>query len=137
MFRLHADLFKVLSVDTRLKILDLLKLQGPLCVNDLADALDISASAVSQHLKVLKQAGLVRDERQGYFVPYDINITALEDCGKVLIKVCSCDCCGDEKSKDTSEVGEPDRLKLLSEYENELKRELDRVKERIEELKKQ
>jgi DNA-binding transcriptional ArsR family regulator len=49
---------------TRQAILERL-VTGPRAVGELADDLPVSRPAVSQHLKVLKDAGLVRDERQG------------------------------------------------------------------------
>ena len=53
-----ADLFKILSVDKRIEIIELLK-KEPMNVNSLADNLGVTQSAVSQHLRVLKAAGLV------------------------------------------------------------------------------
>ncbi|MBN1844923.1 MAG: winged helix-turn-helix transcriptional regulator, partial [Sedimentisphaerales bacterium] len=60
---------KVLSVGTRLRIIQLLNGRA-LCVNALAQRLGVSQSAVSQHLRVLRDAGLVIDEKRGYFVHY-------------------------------------------------------------------
>lgn len=53
-----ADIFKVLGEPTRLKILRVLW-QGECCVNELADAIDMEASAVSHQLRILRQAHLV------------------------------------------------------------------------------
>ncbi|MFQ6090459.1 MAG: ArsR/SmtB family transcription factor, partial [Candidatus Bipolaricaulia bacterium] len=61
-----AELFKLLSADTRIAIIELLK-HGPLKVNEIAGSLGISPSAVSQHLRLLKSAGLVRGKRDGYW----------------------------------------------------------------------
>jgi DNA-binding transcriptional ArsR family regulator len=47
--------------------------EGALCVGALAGLLGVSPSAVSQHLAVLRSAGLVIDERRGYFVHYRLN----------------------------------------------------------------
>lgn len=58
---------------------------GALCVNALANSLDITQSAVSQHLRVLRQAGLVRGERRGSFVHYSLNRETLDQF-KVLLK---------------------------------------------------
>jgi DNA-binding transcriptional ArsR family regulator len=90
----QAELFKVLGVESRIRIIELLKKKGPLGVNDLSAALRISASAVSQHLKVLKYAGLVRNERKGYWIPYQVDPAALEKCRDLLAKVCTCGCRG-------------------------------------------
>ncbi|NIA15253.1 MAG: metalloregulator ArsR/SmtB family transcription factor, partial [Nitrospiraceae bacterium] len=69
----QAEFFKVLSVESRIKIIALLKRKGPLGVNELSESLGITPSAVSQHLKVLRYAGLVRSERKGYWLPYEID----------------------------------------------------------------
>ncbi|NIN01029.1 MAG: metalloregulator ArsR/SmtB family transcription factor, partial [candidate division Zixibacteria bacterium] len=52
-------------VASRIRIIDLLKQKGPLGVNKMSELLGITPSAVSQHLKILKHAGLVRNERKG------------------------------------------------------------------------
>jgi len=62
-----ARIFKVLSVDTRVRIIELLK-ERSLCVNALAKTLDISPAAVSQHLRVLRDADAVVADKRGYFV---------------------------------------------------------------------
>jgi len=88
----HAELFKALSVETRIRIIELLKEKGPQGVKELAEILGITPSAVSQHLKVLKYAGLVHSERKGYWLPYEIDGVALENCGEMLSDVCRCGC---------------------------------------------
>jgi len=67
-----ARIFKVLGVPTRVKILRLLK-GGALCVGALAANLDVTQGAVSQHLRILRDAGLVIPERRGYFIHYWLN----------------------------------------------------------------
>jgi len=64
-----ARIFKVLSVDTRVRMLDMLA-HRQMCVGALARALDITPAAVSQHLRVLRDAGAVVAEKDGYFVHY-------------------------------------------------------------------
>lgn len=86
-----AGLFKVLSVDKRIEIIEFLK-KGEMSVNALADALGVTQSAVSQHLRVLKSAGLVRDERKGYWIYYSLNRDALEKCRERLNRICTCGC---------------------------------------------
>ena len=69
-----ADIFKALSDPTRLRLVKLLaEGEGALCVNALACKLGVSQSAVSQHLRVLRQTGLVRGERRGHFVHYSLD----------------------------------------------------------------
>ena len=67
-----ARIFKVLGVPTRVKILRLLK-DRALCVGALAANLDVTQGAVSQHLRILRDAGLVIPERRGYFIHYRLN----------------------------------------------------------------
>ncbi len=93
-----ADLFKILSVDKRIEIIEILK-KEPMNVNSLADMLGVTQSAVSQHLRVLKAAGLVKDERQGYWINYSLNKDALEKCRQRLTRICTCGCLGGNESK--------------------------------------
>jgi len=73
-----ARWLKVLSVGTRVRIVQLLKGRA-LCVNALAHQLDVTQSAVSQHLRVLRAAGLVIDEKRGYYVHYRLNEKTLAE----------------------------------------------------------
>jgi ArsR family transcriptional regulator len=74
-----AEMFKALSDPTRLRLVKLLgESRGALCVNALAHMLGVTQSAVSQHLRVLRQAGLVRSERCGQFVHYSLDEGGLE-----------------------------------------------------------
>lgn len=76
-----ARIFKVLSVDTRVRMVEMLK-RRTLCVNALARALDITPAAVSQHLRVLRDADIVKAEKKGYFIHYRVNDSTLVDWGK-------------------------------------------------------
>jgi len=67
-----ARLLKVLSVGTRVQIVQLLKGRA-LCVKALATRLDVTQGAVSQHLRIMRGAGLVIDEKRGYYVHYRLN----------------------------------------------------------------
>jgi len=71
-----ARLFKVLSVDTRVRMVQLLK-ERTLCVNAMAHMLEITPAAVSQHLRVLRDADIVIADKKGNFVHYRINADAL------------------------------------------------------------
>ncbi len=87
-----SEIFKVLSVETRVKIINLLKGQGPSGAKEIAATIGITTAAVSQHLKILRQAGLVRSERKGYWIPYSIDEKAMENCREILTEVCTCGC---------------------------------------------
>jgi len=135
MIKKQAEKFKALGVESRIKIIELLKNRGPLCVNELSEVLGISPSAVSQHLKVLKYAGLVKNERRGYWIHYEIDPVALEKCNQMLSEVCMCDCKGTERIHE-AQVDEPeDEMKLLEKYESELEKELTEIRVRIKEAK--
>ncbi len=124
-----AEIFKVLSVDTRVKIIELLKAKGPLGVKDISSNLGLTPPAISQHLKILRQAGLVRSERQGYWIPYSINAEAMESCREILNEVCTCGCQGTGKFKE-KELRKAS-LTALKKYEIELQKELNIVRERV------
>jgi ArsR family transcriptional regulator len=63
---------KAIADETRMKILSLL-LRHNYCVRALARKLELSEGAVSQHLKVMRDAELLSGEKKGYFMHYDVN----------------------------------------------------------------
>ena len=127
-----SDMFKALAVETRVKIIELLKCKGPLGAKNIAELVGITPAAVSQHLKVLRQAGLVRRERKGYWIPYSIDEKALENCRQLLNEVCQCGCGGTGRFKE-KELS-VSSLESLQKYERELRNELAVVRERIKEI---
>lgn len=66
-----SDLFKVFADSTRLRILHKL-FNGPISVGDIAEALDMSQSAISHQLKYLKNSNLVKSERNGKSIYYSL-----------------------------------------------------------------
>jgi DNA-binding transcriptional ArsR family regulator len=74
-----AEIFKALSSPTRLRLVKLLgEHEGALCVNALAKRLHVSQSAVSQHLRILRQTGLVRSVRYGSSKHYILDQNGLK-----------------------------------------------------------
>lgn len=67
-----ADLFKVFADTTRIKILYAL-MAGPLCVSDIVEAISASQTAVSHQLRALKQAHLVKVQRDGKNMIYSLS----------------------------------------------------------------
>lgn len=67
-----ARLFHALSDETRLSVVEMLR-DGERCVCELQDELDAAQSRLSFHLKVLKDAGLVVDRKEGRWVHYSLN----------------------------------------------------------------
>ncbi len=72
------DTMKALSDPTRREILRLLK-EGRRSAGEICGHFSISNASISRHLAVLRQAGLVRDCRQGQFIYYEIDTTVLQD----------------------------------------------------------
>ena len=79
-----SEIFKILSVETRIRIIELLKSKGPIGVKDIAKEMGITPAAVSQHLKLLRQAGLVNGARRGSFMHYSLDPDGLKNCRAAL-----------------------------------------------------
>ena len=69
---------KALSDKTRRDILTLLK-QGRKSAGEIAEAFPVTGAAISRHLSVLKEADLIRDEREGKYIYYELNASVLEE----------------------------------------------------------
>lgn len=69
---------RALSDPIRREILNLLK-SGRLSAGEITEHFDVTAASISRHLSVLKEADLIRDQRQGKFIYYDINTSVLEE----------------------------------------------------------
>lgn len=87
--------FKALADESRMSILKLL-LQHNYCVKALARNLNLTESAISQHLKVLREAGILTGERKGYFMHYHVNrdilrqlITQIEGLSGIESELCT------------------------------------------------
>jgi DNA-binding transcriptional ArsR family regulator len=129
---------KTLSDETRFELIRLL-LTHDLCVGALAHHLKISEAAVSQHLKLLREAGLVKGEKRGYWTHYLVEKDKLNelaellkgltnllpcpegvcikkqnskiDCHKEGTKMCDCKCQYPEKLKGKPEDCAPEQIK--------------------------
>ena len=69
---------KALSDPVRREILNLLK-NGRLSAGEISEHFPVTDAAVSRHLSVLKDADLIRDQRDGKFIIYTLNTSVLED----------------------------------------------------------
>jgi ArsR family transcriptional regulator, arsenate/arsenite/antimonite-responsive transcriptional repressor len=129
---------KTLSDETRFELIKLL-LAHDFCVGALAHRLRISEAGVSQHLKLLREAGLVRGEKRGYWTHYMVEksklnelaevlreltnilpcsegvcvkkVNAKIDCHKEGAKMCDCKCQYPEKLKGKPEECTPEQIK--------------------------
>lgn len=77
-----ADLFKIFSDSTRMRIMYRL-FDGPVSVGDIAEALDMSQSAISHQLRNLKENKLVKSEREGKSIKYSL----LDEHVKLIIEI--------------------------------------------------
>lgn len=73
-----AQTFKALSNPIRRSILELLK-AGKLSAGDIAGHFDVAGATISHHLSLLKQADLIREEKEKNFIYYELNTSVLED----------------------------------------------------------
>ena len=133
-----VQVFKTLSDETRFNLVKLL-LTHDVCVGAMAQRLGISEAAVSQHLKSLREAGLVKGEKRGYWTHYAIeknklnelaeslreltnllpcrdgvcikNLNNKIDCNKEGAKMCDCKCQYPEKLKGKPEECTPEQIK--------------------------
>ncbi len=72
------ETFRALADPTRREILDLLR-GGRLSAGEIGARFPVTAAAVSRHLAVLREAGLVDDEREGKHIYYRLNASVLEE----------------------------------------------------------
>jgi len=72
-FVLHAEVCKALANPKRLEILHTLAGEGRQCASDLMRATDLTKTNLSQHMRVLKLAGIVKSEREGVQVCYRLS----------------------------------------------------------------
>ena len=73
-----ADTFKALSDPTRREILNLLK-QKEMTAGEIVEHFQVSGATISHHLSILKQAGLVDDQKTGKYIYYRLNLTVFEE----------------------------------------------------------
>ena len=79
LFELQAELCKTLANPKRLEILEILKEHSEISVNELADLLEIPKANTSQHLAVLRQAGVVATRKDGINVFYSLRSTKISE----------------------------------------------------------
>ena len=72
------ETFKALSDGTRRRILGLLK-GGSLSAGEIGQHFDMTGETISHHLSILKDAGLVTDEKRGKYVYYELNLSVFEE----------------------------------------------------------
>ena len=100
-----AAFFKAVGDETRMKILCAVE-GGELCVNDIAEAVNMTKSAVSHQLKLLKEMGLVKARRDGKNIFYSLDDQHVVDILELAFthiehksheEGCCCNCCKSNK----------------------------------------
>ncbi len=84
-----AAVFKALSDETRLRILKAISEMRELCECNIVPAFGLSQPTISYHLKVLREAGLVRSERRGQWVYHRVSPRALLGVMRDLTELCT------------------------------------------------
>ena len=89
---------KALADPTRRDILNLLK-QGRLSAGEIGEKFPVTAASISRHLSVHKEAELIRDQREGKYIYYELNASVLEE---VMLWLASLKGEGDHEKVDNS-----------------------------------
>ena len=87
----HAALLRALADPTRLAMLELLlRAQGSLCACDIEGCFELSQPTISHHLRLLREAGLVRAQRRGTWMHYELEpdgVAAVRQLARELIEL--------------------------------------------------
>lgn len=84
----HAPLLRALADEARLELVARIAAAGgPICVCDLTPGLGLAQPTISHHLKVLRDAGVVRSERRGSWVYYSLELSILGALGELIARL--------------------------------------------------
>ena len=72
------ETMRALADPTRREILNMLK-AGRMAAGEIADRFPVTGASISRHLSILRDAGLIRDCREGKFIYYELNASVLEE----------------------------------------------------------
>ncbi len=106
---LPSQFFKLLSDETRVRCLLLIAREGELCVCELTEALDESQPKISRHLALLRQSGVLVDERRGQWVNYKVAESLPGWMAKIVDGLKSSNCLKEQYQQDIK------RLALMAE----------------------
>jgi ArsR family transcriptional regulator, arsenate/arsenite/antimonite-responsive transcriptional repressor len=81
----HESVFKALADPNRRKIIRLLRKHDTMNAGEIAEQFSISKPAISDHLRILKDANLIFADKQGQFILYQLNTSVLEELAAYLI----------------------------------------------------
>ncbi|HXN07683.1 MAG TPA: metalloregulator ArsR/SmtB family transcription factor [Nitrospiria bacterium] len=111
-YEMQAEICRSLAHPVRLQILDIL-FEGERNSRDLQEVLDIPKANLSQHLSVLKEAGLIETRREGLFQYLSVSIPQIQEACLLVKKVLGEKLAGEERKnlEAQRELTPPDRLK--------------------------
>ncbi len=89
-YEARARIIKAMAHPTRLFIVDELAKRGERCVCELTDMVGADMSTISKHLAVLKQAGIVQDEKRGSMVYYQLRVRCILNFFECVESVMKC-----------------------------------------------
>ncbi|PIC69338.1 transcriptional regulator [Sporosarcina sp. P16b] len=81
------EVFKSLNDETRRQILTLLSEKGSLTASEIHEEFEMSKPSISNHLNILRNAGLVSSEKKGQYIYYTLHTTVLQDLLVWMIKL--------------------------------------------------
>jgi len=115
-FSEYVPVFKAISDETRLKIIDLLS-SNKLCACDLLEQFSISQSTLSYHMKILSDSGLVKGEKEGSWVRYELNQERVNEVMSFLTEITR------EKEYKIESACEPGNMKIIRDLVNNKEQE--------------
>lgn len=75
----YAPVFKAISDETRLKIIDMLSYESEMCACNILEEFSISQPTLSYHIKILSESGLINARRDGSWMKYTLNKDRAEE----------------------------------------------------------
>lgn len=100
-YKEYSNIFKAMSDETRLKIIEMLIKNGELCACEILESFKITQPTLSYHMKMLSDCGIVKARRDGAWMRYTLNIETIKilreyfnsmDIKEGILKDIKCDC---------------------------------------------
>ncbi len=103
----NANVFKALSDENRLKILELL-LDGEKCVNELLEAVSIGQSTLSHHIKLMCVSGIIKSRKSGTATYYSVNPDGAKSAVELLAKLTGVEAVASEAANESANEAAPE-----------------------------
>lgn len=113
-------IYKALSDENRIRILKMLELKK-LCVCEIKEILQLATSTVSKHLSILRNANLIKSEKDGKWVNYLLNDKEKDELVQIHLKILSTQLTEDKTIlEDKKQIEKTDRNIICNIYEEEI-----------------